>query len=144
MPAAPRNFRELRLERVTRDFGQTHALRDVTLTVGRGEFVALLGPSGCGKSTALNCIAGLLQLSDGAIWLDETRIDEIGPEERGFGMVFQNYALFPHMTVRRNIGFGLTTQRRPRAEIAERVDEALARCGWSPMPTNCPASFRAG
>ena len=103
-----------------------HALRDVNLTVKRGEFVALLGPSGCGKSTALNCIAGLLPLTDGAIWLDEQRIDELGPEERGFGMVFQNYALFPHMTVRRNIAFGLTTQRRPKDEIARRVDEALA------------------
>jgi len=87
MPSAPRDFRELRLDRVTRDFGLMHALRDVTLTVQRGEFVALLGPSGCGKSTALNCIAGLLQLSDGAIWLDDKRIDEVGPEERGFGMV---------------------------------------------------------
>src|SRR5665213_943201 len=124
MPTARRDFRELRLDRVTRDFGQTRALRNVTLTVERGEFVALLGPSGCGKSTALNCIAGLLQLSDGAIWLDDTRVDELGPEQRGFGMVFQNYALFPHMTVRRNIAFGLTTQRRPRAEIARRVDEA--------------------
>jgi len=125
MPSAPHDFRELRLEAISRDFGQRHALRNVTLTVGRGEFVALLGPSGCGKSTALNCIAGLLQLSDGRIWLDRTRIDELGPEERGFGMVFQNYALFPHMTVRRNIGFGLTTQRRSKAEIARRVDEAL-------------------
>ncbi len=125
MPVTPRDFRALRLDRVTRDFGQTHALRDVSVTVERGEFVALLGPSGCGKSTALNCIAGLLQLSDGAIWLDDTRIDEVGPEERGFGMVFQNYALFPHMTVRRNIGFGLTTQRRPRAEIEKRVNEAI-------------------
>src|SRR5271165_3737788 len=144
MPAARRNFRELRLERVTRDFGQTHALRDVTLTVGRGEFVALLGPSGCGKSTALNCIAGLLQLSDGAIWLDETRIDEIGPEERGFGMVFQNYALFPHMTVRRNIGFGLTTQRRPRAEIAQRVDEALGTVRLEPHADKLPGQLSGG
>src|SRR5271170_7842262 len=126
MPSAPHDFRELRLEAISRDFGQRHALRNVTLTVGRGEFVALLGPSGCGKSTALNCIAGLLQLSDGAIWLDDTRIDELGPEARGFGMVFQNYALFPHMTVRKNISFGLTTQRRPRDEIDRRVDEALA------------------
>ena len=117
MAIASRDFRELRLERISRDFGQVHALRDVSLTVKRGEFVALLGPSGCGKSTALNCIAGLLQLTDGAIWLDERRLDELGPEDRGFGMVFQNYALFPHMTVRRNIGFGLVTQRRPKAEI---------------------------
>ena len=125
MPTAPRDFRELRLDRVSRDFGQTRALRDVTLTVERGEFVALLGPSGCGKSTALNCIAGLLQLSHGTISLDNTRVDELGPEERGFGMVFQNYALFPHMTVRRNVAFGLTTQRRPKHEIERRVNEAI-------------------
>ncbi len=144
MPIASRDFRELRLDRVSRDFGQTHALRDVTLTVGRGEFVALLGPSGCGKSTALNCIAGLLQLSDGAIWLDDTRIDEVGPEERGFGMVFQNYALFPHMTVRRNIGFGLTTQRRPRAEIARRVDEALGTVRLEPHADKLPGQLSGG
>ncbi len=125
MPIARRDFRELRLDRISRAFGHMHALSEVTLTVGRGEFIALLGPSGCGKSTALNCIAGLLQLTGGAIWLDGTRIDELGPEERGFGMVFQNYALFPHMTVRRNIGFGLTTQRRPKDEIARRVEEAV-------------------
>ncbi len=71
MAIVSRDFRELRLDRISRDFGQVHALRDVTLTVERGEFVALLGPSGCGKSTALNCIAGLLQLTGGAIWLDE-------------------------------------------------------------------------
>jgi putative spermidine/putrescine transport system ATP-binding protein len=125
VPIVRRDFRELRLDRISRAFGQMHALSELTLTVGRGEFIALLGPSGCGKSTALNCIAGLLQLTGGAIWLDETRIDELGPEERGFGMVFQNYALFPHMTVRRNIGFGLATQRRPKGEITRRVEEAL-------------------
>src|SRR6202161_4931238 len=102
MPVAPHDFRELRLDRVTRDFGQTHALRDLTLTVKRGEFVALLGPSGCGKSTALNCIAGLLQVTGGAIWLDEQRLDTTGPEDRGVRIVFQNYALFTHMTVRRH------------------------------------------
>ena len=83
MAVSSRDFRELRLENVSRDFGQLHALRDVTLTVKRGEFVALLGPSGCGKSTALNCIAGLLQVTSGAIWLDDRRLDELGPEEIG-------------------------------------------------------------
>ena len=92
MAIASRDFRELRLERISRDFGQVHALRDLSLTVCRGEFVALLGPSGCGKSTALNCIAGLLELTDGTIWLDDRRLDQIGPEDRGFCMVFQNYA----------------------------------------------------
>src|SRR6202011_5243340 len=119
-------FGELRLGGVTRRFGAAVALDGLDLTIRRGEFVALLGPSGCGKSTALNCVAGLLQVTDGAIWLDERRLDEMGPEDRGFGMVFQNYALFPHMTVRRNVGFGLVTQRRPKAEIARRVDQALA------------------
>ena len=116
----------------------------MSLTVKRGEFVALLGPSGCGKSTALNCLAGLLPLTGGAIWLDERRIDELGPEERGFGMVFQNYALFPHMTVRRNIGFGLRMQRRPQG--GDRRGGWTRRwrwCGCETRRTSCPASCPA-
>ena len=144
MAITSRDFRSLRLDRIGRDFGQTHALRDVTLTVERGEFIALLGPSGCGKSTALNCIAGLLQLTDGAIWLDDRRIDAIAPEDRGFGMVFQNYALFPHMTVRRNIGFGLVTQRRPTAEITRRVDEALALVRLTEHANKLPGQLSGG
>src|SRR6185312_11505331 len=110
MVSASRDFRRLRLDRVSRDFGSLNALKEVSLDVARGEFVALLGPSGCGKSTALNCLAGLLPLSGGGIWLDERQIDPLKPEERGFGMVFQNYALFPHMNVQRNVGFGLRMQ----------------------------------
>src|SRR5204863_1180038 len=87
--------------------------------------VALLGPSGCGKSTALNCLAGLLPLTAGSIWMDGRRIDALPPEARGFGMVFQNYALFPHMSVRRNIAFGLRMRRLPKQEIRRRVDEAV-------------------
>jgi putative spermidine/putrescine transport system ATP-binding protein len=126
MIAASSNFRRLRLDGVSRDFGSLNALREVTLEVARGEFIALLGPSGCGKSTALNCLAGLLPLTSGSIWLDEARIDRLKPEGRGFGMVFQNYALFPHMSVRRNIGFGLKMQGRPKAESARKIEEALA------------------
>src|ERR1700761_1949533 len=144
MPIASRDFRELRLEGVCRDFGQMRALRDVTLTVKRGEFVALLGPSGCGKSTALNCISGLLEVTGGAIWLDEKRLDDVGPEDRGFGMVFQNYALFPHMTVRRNIGFGLVTQRRPAAEIKRKVDEALALVRLETQGDKLPGQLSGG
>jgi putative spermidine/putrescine transport system ATP-binding protein len=125
MTIAARDFRSLRLDGMSRNFGTVNALREVSLTVRRGEFIALLGPSGCGKSTALNCLAGLLPLSAGSIWLDATRIDELAPESRGFGMVFQNYALFPHMTVRRNVGFGLKMQGRPKAEIERKVNEAL-------------------
>src|ERR1700755_238252 len=119
-------FKELRLAAVSRHFdnpsGQrVAALHELTITVKRGEFICLLGPSGCGKSTALNCIAGLMQLSGGSIWLDDTRIDTLPPEKRGFGMVFQNYALFPHMSVAKNIDFGLRMQGVPAADIAPRV-----------------------
>jgi putative spermidine/putrescine transport system ATP-binding protein len=118
-------FEELRLDRVTRRFHEMTALDGLSIAIRRGEFIALLGPSGCGKSTALNCIAGLLPLTDGSIWLDQRRIDGLRPEERGFGMVFQNYALFPHMTVRRNIGFGLQMRGVSRAETRRRVDAAV-------------------
>src|SRR6516164_2197866 len=123
--AGGRSFKELRLENVRRDFGAVSALRDLTLTIERGQFVALLGPSGCGKSTALNCIAGLLPVTGGSIRLDDKRIDTLRTEERGFGMVFQNYALFPHMTVRKNVGFGLKMRGVPTAQAEKRIDEAL-------------------
>jgi putative spermidine/putrescine transport system ATP-binding protein len=116
---------ELRLDHVSRSFGGKLALDDLDVTIKGGEFVALLGPSGCGKSTALNCLAGLLPLSGGAVWLDGRRIDGLPPERRGFGMVFQNYALFPHMGVRANIEFGLRMHHTPRHEARRRVDEAI-------------------
>ena len=144
MAIASRDFRALRLDHISRRFGTFNALKDVTINIGRGEFIALLGPSGCGKSTALNCIAGLLDLTGGAIWLDDLRIDQLGPERRGFGMVFQNYALFPHMTVRRNIGFGLATQRKPKAEIARRVEEALALVRLTAQGEKLPGQISGG
>src|SRR5436305_14310704 len=124
------DFSELRLDRVRRRFAGAGghafaALSDLTMTIRRGEFIALLGPSGCGKSTALNCIAGLLPLSGGTIQLDDLRIDTLPPEKRGFGMVFQNYALFPHMTVERNIAFGLRMQGVPGNQVSSRVAHAL-------------------
>src|SRR5579875_403508 len=144
MAIVSRDFRELRLEHVSRAFGALNALHDVNLTVGRGEFIALLGPSGCGKSTALNCLAGLLPLTDGSIWLDQTRLDTLKPESRGFGMVFQNYALFPHMNLRRNIGFGLRMQGRPRAEIERKVDEALAMVRLREHANKLPGQISGG
>jgi len=118
-------FQELRLEGVGRRFGGQNALQDLDLTIRAGEFIALLGPSGCGKSTALNCLAGLLPLTAGSIWQDGSRIDTVPPEKRGFGMVFQNYALFPHMSVRGNIAFGLQMRRLGKAEITRRTTEAI-------------------
>ncbi|MBZ6076626.1 ABC transporter ATP-binding protein [Microvirga puerhi] len=126
MAIALSQFNEVRLDRVSREFGSLNALRDVNLTIKRGEFIALLGPSGCGKSTTLNCIAGLLPVTGGSIWLDKNRVDTLKPEERGFGMVFQNYALFPHLNVRQNIGFGLKMRGTAKAEMERKVDEALS------------------
>jgi putative spermidine/putrescine transport system ATP-binding protein len=141
---AARDFRELRLDHLGRDFGGLHALKDVNLAIKRGEFIALLGPSGCGKSTALNCIAGLLTLTHGAIWLDDARIDRLKPEDRGFGMVFQNYALFPHMTVTRNVAFGLAMRGRPKNEIGRKVEEALALVRLESQAAKLPAQLSGG
>jgi putative spermidine/putrescine transport system ATP-binding protein len=139
-----RAFERLRLDNVSRNFGTLNALKGVSLDVKRGEFIALLGPSGCGKSTALNCLAGLLPLTAGSIWLDDKRIDQLKPEARGFGMVFQNYALFPHMTARRNVAFGLMMQGRPKAEIAKMVDEALALVRLSAQGEKLPGQLSGG
>ncbi|MFD4671073.1 ABC transporter ATP-binding protein [Lentzea sp. NPDC058450] len=137
-------FAELHLDHVRRAFGDTVALRDMDLTIKGGEFVALLGPSGCGKSTALNCLAGLLPLTGGRITLDGRRIDDLPPEKRGFGMVFQNYALFPHMSVRRNIAFGLTMRRLAKAEIARRVDDAVRLVQLEEHQHKFPAQLSGG
>jgi putative spermidine/putrescine transport system ATP-binding protein len=144
MSIAGRDFRELRLDELSRSFGALNALKGVSLTVKRGEFIALLGPSGCGKSTALNCLAGLLTLTGGSIWLDQTRIDRLKPEERGFGMVFQNYALFPHMSVRRNIGFGLAMQGKSKDEIARKVEEALGIVRLGQQGDKLPGQLSGG
>jgi putative spermidine/putrescine transport system ATP-binding protein len=111
--------------RITKRFGTKTVLRDFALEIRGKQFVTFLGPSGCGKSTALNILAGLIPATDGEVSLDGERIDHLPPEKRGFGMVFQNYALFPHMTVFGNIAFGLQLQRRPAEEIRRRVREML-------------------
>ena len=144
MTIRPAPFRELRLDRLGRNFGSLNALRDISLTIRQGEFIALLGPSGCGKSTTLNCIAGLLAATEGAIWLDDRRIDTLRPEQRGFGMVFQNYALFPHMNVRRNIGFGLLMRGTKRSEIDRRVAEAVALVRLGGQEEKLPGQLSGG
>ena len=122
------SFSQLRLEAVTRRYagsGESPALSELTLAIDQGEFVALLGPSGCGKTTALNCVAGLVPLTSGAIYMDDKRVDTLPTEKRGFGMVFQNYALFPHLTVRRNVGFGPKMRKEPKDVIDRQVTDAL-------------------
>src|SRR5829696_4442074 len=138
------NFRELRLERLSREFGTLNAVKDVSLRIQKGEFIALLGPSGCGKSTTLNLIAGLLPATGGGIWLDERRIDGLRPEERGFGMVFQNYALFPHMSVTRNVGFGLKMRGVPRSDARRRVEEAIGMVRLKGQERKLPGQLSGG
>ncbi|MDQ6620415.1 MAG: ABC transporter ATP-binding protein [Pseudomonadota bacterium] len=143
------DFNELKLEAVTRRFAGAggaafSALNELTITIKRGEFIALLGPSGCGKSTALNCIAGLLPLSNGSIWLDKTRIDTLPPERRGFGMVFQNYALFPHMSVARNVAFGLRMRGTPTSEITSRVANAMKLVQLTGQEHKLPGQLSGG
>ena len=136
--------RTLELRGVRRQFGTLNALAGIDLRIEAGEFIALLGPSGCGKSTALNCIAGLLPLSAGSIHLGGRRIDPLKPEERGFGMVFQSYALFPHMSVAKNVAFGLDMRKVGRSETARRVEEALALVRLGNQAEKLPGQLSGG
>jgi putative spermidine/putrescine transport system ATP-binding protein len=138
------HFSALVMDRVSRRFGQHEALSEFDLAIAGGEFVALLGPSGCGKSTALNCLAGLLPLTGGSISLDGRRIDGLSPERRGFGMVFQNYALFPHLTVAGNVGFGLRMRKLAKAERRRRVHDALATVQLTEHADKHPAQLSGG
>jgi putative spermidine/putrescine transport system ATP-binding protein len=137
-------FDVLEMRGVGRSFGELRALWDLNLTVRTGEFIALLGPSGCGKSTALNCLAGLLPLTHGQILLDGKRIDTLPAERRGFGMVFQNYALFPHLSVEKNVAFGLEIHGVPKAEIRRRVAEAIALVRLEEHAKKLPGQLSGG
>src|SRR5213596_4043191 len=130
--------------RLSKHFGAKNVLDDFALEVRGGEFVTFLGPSGCGKSTALNLLAGLLQPTAGEIWLDDERLDPLPPERRGFGMVFQNYALFPHLTVFDNVAFGLALRRRPRTEIAQRVRRMLELVRLAEYEARYPGQLSGG
>jgi ABC-type Fe3+/spermidine/putrescine transport system ATPase subunit len=116
---------DLQLIRLSKHYGPVVAVDDVSVDVAPGEFVTLLGPSGCGKTTLLKSIAGFLQPSDGQVVLHQTVINDVLPHLRQIGIVFQNYALFPHMTVAQNIGFGLRMRGRGRAEIDRTAAEML-------------------
>jgi len=140
---APR-IERLRIRNLTKRFGDLAALRNFDLDVQGGEFISLLGPSGCGKTTALNCLAGLLEPDDGEIELDGASVARTPPERRRFGMVFQNYALFPHLTVGRNVAFGLEMQRAPRAQIGERVDRVLGLVRLLDQRDKYPAQLSGG
>ena len=115
----------VQLSHVTKKYGDFEALHALDLEIREGEFLTLLGPSGCGKTTTLRLIAGFIQPTSGTIYIGEDDITAVAPQHRKIGMVFQDYALFPHMTVRENIAFGLDERRYEKHRIAERVDELL-------------------
>ncbi|MEM7440017.1 MAG: ABC transporter ATP-binding protein [Pseudomonadota bacterium] len=123
--AEPADTGSLQVRGVSKLFGTFRAVNDISLDIQKGEFLTLLGPSGSGKTTLLMMIAGFLDISEGDIALDGASIARVPAEKRNFGMVFQGYALFPHMTVRDNIGYALSVRKRPANEINARVDEML-------------------
>ena len=132
------------LRGITKTFGEVHALKDATLSVHRGELMTLLGPSGCGKSTLLNLIAGFLTPDRGELEIDGHRVNDTPPYKREIGMVFQNYALFPHMSAADNVGYGLRMRRLAKHEVARRVADALALVRLSGIENRRPHQLSGG
>ena len=132
------------IEGVNLSYGSTHVLKGIDLAIEPGELFAFLGPSGCGKTTLLRLIAGFAQADTGQVRLDGVDVALLPPWKRDVGLVFQSYALWPHMTVARNVAFGLEERRRPRAEIDRRVTEALALVGLSELADRRPAQLSGG
>ncbi|MFN3145425.1 MAG: ABC transporter ATP-binding protein [Paracoccaceae bacterium] len=126
------------------NFGAVEVLKDLNLEVGQGEFLVLLGSSGCGKSTLLNCIAGLLDVTDGQIFIGGRNVTWEEPSDRGIGMVFQSYALYPQMTVEGNLSFGLKNAGFSKAEIAERIARAARVLQIEPLLKRKPAALSGG
>lgn len=135
---------EVGIDRVSHRFGDYVAVDDVSLSIGGGGLIALLGPSGCGKSTLLRIIAGFIAQTSGRILFDGAPVDHLPANKRGVGIVFQNYALFPHMTVRENVGYGLRAQKWKREDIAPRVEEMLKRVHMAQFGDRFPKQLSGG
>ena len=135
----------IRLERVTKVYGnEVLAVDDVSLEVADGEFMVLVGPSGCGKSTLLRLIAGLEKVTLGKVWIGDDDVTSLEPPDRDVAMVFQSYALYPHINVRENLAFGLRRRKVPKNEIAERVDRMAAMLGLGELMRRKPAALSGG
>src|SRR5690349_22247152 len=132
------------LRRVAKQFGDQKVVRDIDLDVAHGEFVVLVGPSGCGKTTTLRMIAGLEDASGGEVVIDGRVVNEVAPKDRDIAMVFQNYALYPHMSVYDNLAFGLKLRKLPKAEIDASVREAAEILGLVPYLDRKPKALSGG
>jgi len=134
----------LQLTNINKHYGSVHVLKDVSLEVEQGEFVVFVGPSGCGKSTLLRTIAGLEEATDGDLFIEGQRVNQVDAANRGVAMVFQSYALYPHMTVRENLSFGLENIRMPKTEINDRVSRAAALLQIDPLLERRPKELSGG
>jgi multiple sugar transport system ATP-binding protein len=133
------------LDGVTKVFGNdVIAVNAVSLEIGDGEFMVLVGPSGCGKSTILRILAGLEEVTAGEITIGDRQVTDLPPKERDVAMVFQNYALYPHMTVEQNLGFGLKLRKTPKADLKGRVDDVATILGLEPLMQRKPAALSGG
>jgi multiple sugar transport system ATP-binding protein len=135
---------ELKIDNVYKSFGEEHILKGINLDIVDGEFVILVGPSGCGKSTLLNCIAGLEVVTTGDVILGDNDITYAAPKDRNIAMVFQSYALYPNMNVRKNIAFGLEIRKMPKTEIAAEVDRVAKLLQIEPLLDRKPSQLSGG
>ena len=134
----------LSLKKLVKAYGQTEVLHGIDLDVADGEFVVFVGPSGCGKSTTLRMIAGLEEVTSGAIEIGGRVVNNLEPKERDIAMVFQNYAIYPHMSVRKNIAFGLRTSKMSRADKDKRIDEVAGILGMTDLLERKPSQLSGG
>lgn len=135
---------EITLKNIIKRYGKTEVVHGINLEIAHNEFVVLVGPSGCGKSTTLRMIAGLEDISEGTVSIGPEVVNDLPPRKRNISMVFQNYALYPHMSVRENLGFGLKIAKQDEATIKKRVDEAAEILGLDELMERTPAELSGG